>query len=429
MRIVAKVKGHSVYTFDSLPYQIEPIVIYVAFSLPIVLVGEDPMLTKMNVLQFTLSAVLGSVIACSPTKFGESKSANTLCEGLNCNVQQNSVDITQEFKIGEGKVDILFVTDNSASMSKIQAEMAARFSGFIQNLDSKRIDYRIAITTTDLAKVSSQKLVKYYSGASYITKNDSERVTLFNYAIKRNETIACENLIISMFNYYGTSFQSASDYVRNYPTTCPSSDTRGIYTANLVVSENSSSFMRDDANLNVILISNDNVRQGNAMESLDRASTFAAMMQERYPRKYWDFNSIIVKDSTCKAQQTLRTSSGQVVMNAYGPAISGGIGTEYANLSNSSARDIENNPRPRGQVLDICETNYSNHFNNIATQITDDSRMITLRCAPSSQPSVTLKSNPTSNVPFTLNGDKLIFSLGNEGLDVVVKYSCYTGPT
>jgi hypothetical protein len=388
------------------------------------------MLSKMNVLQFTLGAVLGSVIACSPTKFGESLNANILCDGgsVNCSVKANSVDITQEYKIGEGKVDILFVTDNSASMSNIQAAVAAKFAGFIQNLDSKRIDYRIAITTTDLAAVSKQKLVKFYSGASYITKDDAERVTLFNYAIKRNETIECENFIISMFNYYGTAFQSSSDYVRLYPTTCPSSDTRGIYTANLVVSGNASTFMRDDANLNVILLSNDNVRQGKAMETLDTASSFTSMMQEKYPRKYWDFNSIIVKDNTCKQSQTLKTSSGQTVMNAYGPAILGGIGTEYANLSNSAARDIDNSPRPRGQVLDICETNYSNHFNSMATQITDESRMVSLKCVPSAQPSVTLKSNG-NNVPYTLNGDKLIFSLGNEGLDVVIKYNCYTGPT
>lgn len=398
------------------------------------------MLTKMNVLQFTLSAVLGSVIACSPTKFGESKSANILCEGVNCNIQQNSVDITQEFKIGEGKVDILFVADNSASMSKLQTELANRFSGFIQNLDSKRIDYRIAITTTDLDAVNRKKLVSFYNGASYISKNDADRVTLFNYAIKRNETIDCENYIISMFSntygpYAGPKFTQDPSYHSNYSTYCPSSDTRGIYTANLVVSENSSSFMRDDANLNVILISNDNVRQNRyAMETLDTASYFASMMQEKYPRKYWDFNSIVVKDNACKDQQVLRTGSGAVVMayntsNMLVPAISGNIGSEYINLSNSAARDIENNPRPRGQVLDLCQSSYSSHFTNIATQITDSSRMITLRCAPTAQPSVTLRSNPSTNIPYTMNGDKLIFSLGNEGLDVVVKYSCYTGPT
>lgn len=392
------------------------------------------MLTKTNVLQFTLSAVLGSVIACSPTKFGESKSANILCQGVNCNVQTNSVDISQEFKIGEGKVDILFVADNSASMSKFQTEMAARFEGFIQNLDAKRIDYRIAITTTDLVKVSSQKLVKFYSGAPFITKDDSDRVTLFNYAIKRNETIDCENYITSMFSYYGPKFTQEPSYHTSYPTICPSADTRGIYTANIVVSQNANSFIRDDANLNVILISNDNVRQNKPMETLDTASSFTSMMQERYPRKYWDFNSIVVKDNACKDQQVLRTASGAVVTayntsNMIVPAISGNIGSEYINLSNSAARDVENNPRPRGKVLDLCANTYSSHFTNIATQITDSSRMITLRCAPSTQPTVSLKSNPTTSIPFIMNGDKLIFSLGNEGLDVMVKYSCYTGPT
>ena len=89
-----------------------------------------------------------------------------------------------------------------------------------------------------------------------------------------------------MFNTYGNSFQSQTDYVNNYSRLCPSSDTRGIFTARLVVGENSSSFMRSDANLNVIAISNDNVRQGQPKETNDTASAFVSMMQSNYPNKY-----------------------------------------------------------------------------------------------------------------------------------------------
>jgi hypothetical protein len=42
LQTVAKVKGHSVNSLDSLASQIESIGINVAFSLPIVPVGEDP---------------------------------------------------------------------------------------------------------------------------------------------------------------------------------------------------------------------------------------------------------------------------------------------------------------------------------------------------------------------------------------------------
>ncbi len=389
------------------------------------------MFTKMNTLQFILSATIGSLIACSPTKFAESKNPAALCDSnvSKCVVQNQSIDIVQEFKIGSGKVDILFVNDNSASMSKIQAELSSKFAGFIQNLDSKRIDYRIAVTTTDLFAVQKKKLISLSSGRFYITNADTDRVALFNEAIVRRETKACENFIVSMFDFYGTNFQSTSDYAKYYSSICPSSDTRGIYTANLVISENSSSFMRDDANLNVILISNDNIRQGKTIEENDRGTVFSSMMQARYPNKYWDFNSIVVKDESCKAQQILRNAGNQEVRNAYGVAVSGGIGTEYMNLSNSSARDIDNNPRPRGQSLSICESNFSNHFDSMAIQISDESRMVSLKCSPSSSPRVSSVGSSTTNIPFTWRGNKIVFPRGYGGQDISISYNCYTGPT
>lgn len=376
-------------------------------------------------LQFILCAVIGSVVACSPTKFGQSQTATTLCDSsvTTCTVQNQSIDITQPFKIGSGKVDILFVSDNSASMSDIQKELAARFAGFIQILDAKSIDYRIAITTTDLTSVQQKPLIQYGNGRYYLTNADANRVQLFNQSIVRSETLTCENFIIGMFNAYGNAFQSHTDYVNNYSRLCPASDTRGIYTAHLVVSSNSSSFMRADANLNVIAISNDNVRQGQAKDTNDTAAAFSSMMQNNYPSKYWDFNSIIVKDNTCKQQQTLRNASGTVVTNPYGPAISGGVGLEYINLSNSAAKDIENVARPRGQVLDICESNYTSHFTSMATQISEESRMITLKCTPTVAPVV------SGSVPHTWSGNRIIFQRGYEGTQVSVTYSCYTGPT
>lgn len=389
------------------------------------------MFSKSLYIQFTLGIVFGSVIACSPTKFSQVQNANTLCAGSStatCVNQNGSVDITDSYKIGSGKVDILFVNDNSASMSKVQTQLAARFSGFIQSLDAKNIDYRIAITTTDLGTVSQNGLISFANGKKYLTNADSDRVNLFNNAIVRNETLSCENFIVSMFNTYGTSFQSSATYASQYSSTCPSSDTRGIYTANLVVSQNSSSFLRNDANLNVILISNDNVRQGNSMETLDRASSFTSMMQQSYPNKYWDFNSIVVKDTTCKAQQTLYTATNQVVMNQYGPAISGGLGIEYANLSNSPATDIDGNPRPRGQVLDICQSDYTHNFTTMSTQISDNSRMFTMRCTPASEPAVTAVGQ-NRQINFTWSGDKIIFQKGNEGISVSISYHCYAGPT
>lgn len=388
------------------------------------------MSSKFYAVQFILGSVLGSLIACSPTKFSQPDVTGSLCDSsvTNCVVQNNYADLTQDFKVGSGKVDILFVNDNSASMSKIQTQLAARFSGFIQSLDSKSIDYRIAITTTDLNSVNGgQKLVTFSNGNKYLTRSDANRVSLFNSAIIRNETIQCEDFITFMFNSYGSSFQSQPYYHTQYPVKCPSADTRGIYTANVVVSENSSSFIRSDANLNLIVISNDNVRQGKAMEAADRAENFTAMMQQKYPSKYWDFNSIVVKDTTCRSSQVLRNAANQVVTNESGPAIIGGLGLEYAKLSNEAARTIDNTVRPRGKILDICQADYAQHFSTMSTQISEDARMFNMKCVPESAPTVTAADG--NSITYTWNGDKVIFAKGTEGRSVRVGYRCYTGPT
>lgn len=48
------------------------------------------------------------------------------------------------------EVDILFVIDNSCSMSEEQASLTGNFSSFIQFADAQALDYRIAVVTTDI---------------------------------------------------------------------------------------------------------------------------------------------------------------------------------------------------------------------------------------------------------------------------------------
>ena len=47
------------------------------------------------------------------------------------------------------KLDVLFVIDNSGSMSSSQTNLANNFSSFIDRFISKGYDFKIAITTTD----------------------------------------------------------------------------------------------------------------------------------------------------------------------------------------------------------------------------------------------------------------------------------------
>lgn len=377
---------------------------------------------------FLLSA-LGSVIACSPTKFTPAVAINADCT-TGCIVNPDGTKNWDEaHKIGTGKVDILFVNDNSASMSVIQQRLAQAFGGFIERLDAREIDYKIAMTTTDATKLSSTPLLSFGNGSTFLTKGDSNRVALFNGAIVRTETMNCENVIKSYFNTYGPSFQSNSNYVAAYNNACASGDERGILAANYILQNNSSSFVRSDAHLNIIVISNEDVRSGNTgtFTTEDRASNLITTVNTKFTDKYWEFNSIITKDAACAQTQKSQftTASGQEIKDQNGNYVIGANpGVEYAALSASASRDIFGNTQPRGQVIDICQTNYSTYFNNMATKVADAALRFDLKCSPATAPVVEVASNPAATVPHSWNGNHIVFNASYQGISVRVKYSC-----
>lgn len=55
---------------------------------------------------------------------------------------------------GAGKLDILFVVDDSCSMADEQASLASNFASFIAAAQARSVDFRLGVTTTDLFTVS-----------------------------------------------------------------------------------------------------------------------------------------------------------------------------------------------------------------------------------------------------------------------------------
>jgi hypothetical protein len=394
--------------------------------------------STLTYCQFILGAVVGVTIACAPTKFSDSPSGLCETEPQSCITQNGVTSITQNFKVGAGKVDILFIDDNTASMSDVQKKLAAKFAGFIETLDRKEIDYQIGITTTDISLAQSAGLVTFANGQQVLKKSDSNRVSLFNGAIVRTETAACEGFIKSAFYSYGAGFDSTSYYAQNYPNYCPSGDERGIYAAHEVISKNTASLLRADANLNVIVISNEDVRSGSyltnsayALEEKDKAVNLIQMINSTYPSKYWEFNSIITKDASCatQQQQSFVDRNGQPIRSSNGNYITNStIGQEYAVVSSSASQDVDGNAAPRGQNLNICSNDYTAYFAHIAAKISDSARLLTLKCKPMEAPVVTNANGVQTTIPYSWDGDsQIIFQRGSEGVQIKVAYKCYTG--
>ncbi len=388
--------------------------------------------STLIVVQFVLSVAVGATIACSPTKFANNPT--NLCTDANesCVVENGVTKVDQLFKVGAGKVDILFVDDNSASMSRIQSRLAARFGGFVEALDHRQIDYRIAITTTDKSFFTTTGLISFGNGQQILKNTDTNRVSLFNGAIVRQETVNCEQFILSQYYTYGPGFNRLPVYAQQYPQHCPSGDERGIYAAHEVVSKNLAGFVRSDANLNIIVLSNEDVRSGYynsypayALENQDQPANLVSMINTSFPGKHWEFNSIITKSQQCINQQ--RTESPWVDEN--GNSIFGfNIGTKYAEISASAATTIDGLAAPRGKILDICQNDYTAHFADIAANISDAARLLTLKCTPMEAPVVTDANGMATSIPYTWNGqNRIVFNRGSEGVQIKVSYRCYTG--
>ena len=390
----------------------------------------------LQLAQLTLGICLGSVIACAPTKFYPAVSPTSVCDPSLVVCEQGTggtTKIVQAFKVGAGKVDILFVIDNSASMAVIQNKLASKFSGFIQNLDAKETDYQIGITTTDIAAVQTSPLVAFDNGSTILTKSVPDRVTQFGKAIARSETRDCEAFILSSYYTYGFGFQEHPAYVAGYNSKCPSPDTRGTLTALEVIKQNPAGMFRSDAHLNIILVSNDDSRGGGGRpkEDIDKPDYFLSQITalDASKSKYLEFNSIVTMDATCGSQQsnsfkdgngiTIRNTSGSPVINA-SPAI------EYIALSNSASKDVDGNAKPRGLTKSICEGDYAILFKDLATNITESARLLSLKCNPVSAPKVT-KAGSTQTVPFLWQGDKILFQKGSEGVNINVEYDCNVG--
>lgn len=321
---------------------------------------------------------------------------------------------------GKKAVDILFVVDNSASMSTEQASMASRFNNFIGTLNAAGLDYRIGITTTDISNPTTNpprsinqngalqdgKLIAFGNGSYYLTPSTANITSQFNAAIQRQETATCEAFLAS----------STPNTPSNYLANCPSGDERGIYAANLFLMNNSASMVRPEAHLAIIFLADEDERSHlydssstNAypLETLDKPATLITNMQALGAGKSYSAHSIIVKpgDSACLSVQNGQTHN-----------VNGSYGDQYAQVTASTG----------GTLGDVCAADYTSQLNNIGYSITAHVNEIELGC-PNPQV-ISVDFNPVPGAPtWSLQGSKIVFS-STLPVNMVVNYSWKCNP-
>ena len=366
-----------------------------------------------------LYLVIGFYVGCSPVKFGLDTSA---CEkvGQACTTSQDGklhFDNTQS--VAGGKVDILIVDDNSASMSFEQKALASRFAGFIAQLDAKSVDYRIGITTTDVHEpgdgnnpspangngaFQNGNLIPFASGVPYLTPSVANRATLFNSTIVRPETAACENFIANTIASGGIAATNTTSYSQQYPLNCPSGDERGIYAANLTVVNNPNSFIRPEANLAIIFLSDEDERSQlyglaqYALGSNDQPTTLINNIRATVSGKKATIHAIAVKDNACLAIQNNQILGTPPVPASQG-FVKGSIGSQYLSFPQQGW----------GKAADICASDYTTQLGEINSAIQAQISRLPLACATPLNLAVTLTTSDNT-ITWTQQGTDIVFS-------------------
>ncbi|MFV8259566.1 hypothetical protein ACNQKP_17290 [Bdellovibrio bacteriovorus] len=369
-------------------------------------------LTRMAAISF----FVGLYVGCSPVKFSLDDSK---CKDSGCVVENGKYAFNYSQTAGRGKVDILIVNDNSASMSFEQARLAPRFQNFIADLDNQKIDYRIAMTTTDVARSDAGSLVSF-GGNPYITPSHSNRMSLFNSTIQRPETLACEKFIANWIRNNGGNLASieSSAYSQAYAQNCPSGDERGVYAANLVVKNNPSSFIRSDAHLAVIFLADEDERSGlygnggYVLDQMDQPNYLINNVKSSLGADKFNslsVHAIVVKDNNCLAQQNSQTLDNYSPTNGL---VTGSIGNVYLSFTNNGW----------GMAADICSNDYTSQLGQIRSKITDRIKDIMLNCSNPQDLIVTVSGSP---VGYSLVGKTLKFNQYlSPGTSVSMSYKC-----
>ncbi|MCB9677858.1 MAG: hypothetical protein H6737_22345 [Alphaproteobacteria bacterium] len=92
---------------------------------------------------------------------------------------ENPVQVDRILQVTRPSVDVLFVIDNSCSMSEEQAALAENFPAFFQYFATSGLDYHIGVVSTDLEDpLHSGKLQRAF-GYNYIDENTANASTVF----------------------------------------------------------------------------------------------------------------------------------------------------------------------------------------------------------------------------------------------------------
>ena len=264
------------------------------------------------------------------------------------------------------KVDILFVIDNSKSMLQYQQRLASQMQTMISTLNSLKMDYRVAVTTSTMSSDSSTYPLtrKLVGSPVYLTANNINLLT--------------DRIIVG---------ESGSDLERSL-------DAMHLVTSASYLSGIGSDFIRSDALLSIVFVSDE--RDQSSEFGNPNSNDFINYLNSRKP----DF------DSGGKAW--LANYIG--ILTNQGCDILGGsvsIGTQFISLVTAS----------NGVKSSICNADLSGTVSNIKARIIDQITAYRFRDTPN-KATISVTVGNRTILEDAVEG----WTLENESLTGVKKY-------
>lgn len=285
------------------------------------------------------------------------------------------------------KVDILIVIDNSISMNFEQANMAQRFSKFINSIQN--LDWQIGIVTTDVSDpylaTSDGKLLKFESLNTYILNSSMKKKDVesaFSETIQRKENgSGYEQGVFATYRFLEREASRANKLLRD----------DSAFSV-IVVSDADETPFEDPSGVPLVTLKN-------------KPSELVKFIEKKYPHKPYQFHSIVVRtnDKAC-----LEKNGNEL------------YGETYIYLSQLT----------KGIVGSVCEDDYGSQLKVMGEKVQELVTSVLLECVPADKdhdgiPDIVVSNDLGDKIEIQrVDGKYLNFKKGLPAGNVKIQYSC-----
>jgi hypothetical protein len=295
----------------------------------------------------------------------------------------SNIEIFQQIAQG-GKVDILFIIDNSPSMEKEQKKLSERLKAFMPGI--KNLDWQIAFTTTDVSngkyglKGSLLELAGH-PGQRILNSSFADADQVFLKTVQRPEMKNC------IFD-------------------CPSSDEQPLKASILSMQKHTTEnadFYRSDADLAIIVLSDEDEKSKGSSSSATKPQAVVDAFHSIFGfTKKLSVYGIIIEPNDVACFEDQKSANFQDAW--YGTYVK-----ELARIT-------------KGFTGSICADDYTKHLENISNSVRLLSDFFVLKESPAPG-TVTVQMSPAQNIPWKIEGNKLMFETAPaEGTVIQVTY-------